>query len=73
MRLRRPKTDRPHAPGFLAGQVGDSFLAETEPTFQGRRVLEVDGRTIPLAPEPELQKGIPRASNQYGEGGWPVA
>lgn len=33
----------------------------------------IDGTTITLAPEPELQKAFPPASNQHGEGVWPVA
>ena len=58
---------------WLATQVSQSLIAQTEPTFEGRRVFLFDGTTITLAPEAELQQQFPPASNQHGEGVWPVA
>lgn len=53
--------------------VSDSIIHTTDGTFDGRRVFLLDGTTIKLAPEPELQQAFPPASNQYGEGVWPIA
>ena len=61
------------AAAWFAGRVSETLIAATEPTFQGRRVFEMDGTTITLAPEAALQAAFPPASNQYGEGVWPVA
>jgi hypothetical protein len=57
---------------WFAGQVSQSLIDATEPTFGQRRVFLFDGTTITLAPEEELQQAFPPASNQYGEGVWPV-
>ncbi len=38
-----------------------------------RRVFTIDGTKIALAPEKELQTRFPPASNQQGEGIWPIA
>ncbi len=58
---------------WLATQVSESLVAQTTPTFAGRRVYLFDGTTITLAPEEELRQRFPPASNQHGEGVWPVA
>jgi hypothetical protein len=58
---------------WLAERISDSLIEATEPSFDGRRVFLYDGTTITLAPEPELQRAFPPASNQHGEGVWPVA
>lgn len=58
---------------WFAGAVSQSLIDATEPTFGQRRVFLFDGTTITLAPEEELQQAFPPASNQYGEGVWPVA
>jgi len=58
---------------WFAGQVSSSLIDATQPTFGQRRVFLFDGTTITLAPEEELQQAFPPASNQYGEGVWPVA
>jgi Transposase DDE domain len=51
-----------------------NYLAEqSEPVWQGRRVMILDGTTITLAPTPELKKAYPPASNQHGDSVWPVA
>ena len=58
---------------WFANEVSRSIISTTGPTWGERRVFFVDGTTITLAPEKELQKAFPPASNQYGEGVWPVA
>lgn len=58
---------------WLAERVSDSLIDLTQPSFDGRRVFLYDGTTITLAPEPELRQAFPPASNQHGEGVWPVA
>ena len=47
-----------------------SIISTTKPTFV---VFTIDGTTIALAPEKELQTHFPPASNQLGEGTWPIA
>ncbi|HWJ18551.1 MAG TPA: IS4 family transposase [Geobacterales bacterium] len=63
----------PEVTQWFASRVCDSLIAASPPSWQGRRVYLIDGTTITLAPEPELQKAFPPASNQHGEGVWPVA
>lgn len=58
---------------WLASRVSQSLIDASPPTFDGRRVFLVDGTTVTLAPEAELQRQYPPASNQHGEGVWPVA
>lgn len=58
---------------WLAEQVSQSLIDASPPTFDGRRVFLFDGTTITLAPEEELQRQYPPASNQHGAGVWPVA
>lgn len=58
---------------WFAEQVSQSLIAASPPTFSRRRVFTLDGTTITLAPEPALQRAFPPASNQHGEGVWPVA
>ena len=58
---------------WFASRVSQSLIEATEPFFAGRRVFLVDGTTMALAPEPELQRAFPPAENQYGEGVWPIA
>ena len=53
--------------------VSNSLIDASPETFDSRRVFLLDGSTISLAPEPELQEAFPPASNQYGEGVWPIA
>jgi hypothetical protein len=61
------------AADWLARQVSQSLINAAPPTFEGRRVFLIDGTTLTLAPEEELQRQFPPASNQHGEGVWPVA
>ena len=58
---------------WLADEVCDGIVSTTEPTWGDRRIFLVDGTTIALAPEKELQDAFPPASNQLGEGTWPIA
>ena len=57
----------------FARQVSKSLVEATPPTWGERRVFHIDGTTITLAPETALQRAFPPASNQHGEGVWPVA
>jgi hypothetical protein len=58
---------------WFAEQVSQSLIDVSPPTFEQQRVFTLDGTTITLAPEDALQSAFPPASNQYGEGVWPVA
>ena len=57
---------------WFAKQVSQSLIDATQPTWKKRRVFTLDGTTMTLPPEPALRKAFPAASNQYGEGVWPV-
>jgi hypothetical protein len=57
---------------WFADQVSRSLIDAAPPTFRNQRVFTIDGTTITLAPETALQKDFPPASNQHGEGVWPV-
>jgi hypothetical protein len=61
------------AANWLANGVSQSLIDASPPTYRGRRLFLLDGTTITLAPEEELQRQFPPASNQFGEGVWPVA
>jgi hypothetical protein len=58
---------------WFAEEVSSGVISSTEPTVDGRRVFLIDGTTMALAPEKELQQAFPPASNQLGEGVWPCA
>ncbi len=58
---------------WFAGQISGSIVNASEPLFDGRLIFLLDGTTIALAPERELQIAFPPASNQFGEGVWPIA
>lgn len=58
---------------WLAAEVSQSLIEASPPSHHNRRVFMIDGTTITLPPEAELQQLYPPASNQYGEGVWPVA
>ena len=63
---------------WFTNEVSDSIIATAPltaigPASERRRVFVVDGTTITLAPEKALQAAFPPASNQHGEGVWPVA
>jgi Transposase DDE domain len=54
-------------------RVSSSIINSTTPSFNDQRVFLIDGTTFTLAPVAELQKEYPPASNQHGEGVWPIA
>lgn len=58
---------------WFAGQVCQSIVGESEPLLNNRRIFLLDGTTLSLAPEKELQAVYTPASNQLGEGVWPIA
>jgi len=58
---------------WFAGQVSNSIVQCAEPMLDGRTIFLLDGTTIALAPEKELQLAFPAATNQHGEGTWPIA
>ena len=57
----------------FSGAICDHLAAQSEPVWQGRRVMILDGTTITLPSTPELKKAFPPATNQHGESVWPVA
>ena len=58
---------------WFAERVSRSLIEVTPPSCGTRRAYMIDGTTITLAPEPELRKWFPPASNQHGVGAFPVA
>lgn len=58
---------------WFAEEVSRAIIATTEPSFDDRRVFLIDGTTLALAAEKELQREFPPSSNQHGEGVWPIA
>jgi len=69
----RARTRMPlEAAKWLAEGVSQSLIDASPPTYRGRRIFMLDGTTVTLAPEEELQQQFPPASNQFGEGVWPV-
>jgi len=54
-------------------QVSSSIVNSTAPSFNGQRVFLIDATTFTLAPVAALRKHYPPASNQHGEGVWPIA
>ena len=58
---------------WFAGEVNRAILATSKPLLGGRSIYLIDGTTIALAPEKELEIAFPPASNQHGEGVWPIA
>ena len=53
--------------------VSTSIVNSTMPSFDNQRVFLIDGTTFTLAPVAELQEEYPPASNQHGQGVWPIA
>lgn len=58
---------------WFAGEVSGGIVASAEPVYGDRSVFLIDGTTFALAAEKELQIAFPPASNQHGEGTWPIA
>lgn len=57
----------------LTQKISQDLIDKTKPSLLGRRVYFFDGTTMTLAPVPALQALYPPASNQHGEGVFPVA
>ncbi len=53
--------------------VADHIAQRAPFTFDQRRVFIFDATTISFQPTMELQKHFPPASNQHGQGVWPIA
>ncbi len=58
---------------WFAGQICEAIIDQSPPLIEDRKIFLIDGTTIALAPEKELQQAYPPASNQFGEGVWPIA
>ena len=58
---------------WFANEVSRAIVAESKPLLDDRQIFLIDGTTMTLAPEKELQIAFPPASNQFGEGIWPIA
>ena len=58
---------------WFAREVSQAIMAETVPLLDDRSIFLLDGTTMALAPERDLQAAFPPASNQFGEGVWPIA
>lgn len=56
----------------LADAMFNTLLDATPPSWQGRRVMIVDGTTSKLASSEALRTAYPPASNQHGTGAWPI-
>ena len=57
----------------FSSAICDYLAAHSEPVWEGRRVMILDGTTITLPPTAELKRAFPPAINQHGESVWPVA
>ena len=58
---------------WLSQNVSQALIDVTQSSLLGERVYFFDGTTMTLAPVEALRKVYPPASNQYGEGAFPVA
>ena len=58
---------------WFANEVSRSIISTSHPLLDGRTIFLIDGTTMALAPEKELQTAFPPASNQHGAGVWPIA
>lgn len=56
----------------VADHATRTLLAATPPSWNGRRVVLLDGTTAQLAPTPELRQAFPPAGNQHGPSPWPI-
>ena len=57
---------------WFSNEITRAIVGQSEPLLDGRQIFLLDGTTITLAPEKELQTKYPPASNQHGESVWPV-
>ena len=58
---------------WFSHEVSHAIVAASDPLLDDRKIFLIDGTTMALAPEKELQATFPPASNQFGEGVWPIA
>lgn len=58
---------------WFEDRVSSSIIASTPPSWNDQRVFLMDGTTFTLAPVAPLQEAYPPASNQHGQGVWPIA
>ena len=58
---------------WFRDQVSRSIIDASAGLLRDRLVFLVDGTTLALAAEKELQQAFPPASNQHGAGVWPIA
>lgn len=57
---------------WFQNRLSNSIIEATPPSFNNQRVFLIDGTTLPGFPSAALQRAFPPASNQHGEGVWPV-
>jgi len=57
---------------WFQNRLSNSIIESTQPSFNNQRVFLIDGTTLPGFPSAALQRAFPPASNQHGEGVWPV-
>lgn len=57
---------------WFQNRLSNSIIGSTPPSFNNQRVFLIDGTTLPGFPSAALQRAFPPASNQHGEGVWPV-
>lgn len=57
---------------WFQNRLSNSIIESTPPSFNDQRVFLIDGTTLPGFPSAALQKAFPPASNQHGQGVWPV-
>lgn len=58
---------------WFEDRVSSSIIGSTPPSWNDQRVFLIDGTTFTLAPVASLQEAYPPASNQHGQGVWPIA
>lgn len=56
----------------VADTVSKTLIASTNPSWEGRRVIFIDGTTTTLAPNSKLRKVFPPAQNQHGDAPFPT-
>lgn len=57
----------------VADHIFNTLAASFPPSPEGRRTFLLDGSTIKFPPTAALREAFPPATNQHGEGAWPLA
>lgn len=57
---------------WFENRLSNSIIESTHPSFNNQRVFLIDGTTLAGFPSAALRRAFPPASNQHGEGVWPV-